>query len=108
MPAVTAAKPYILKRRSAQYRRRSERSTIACVSAGVRCRLFVLLTVFPDDVQREHVERERDEEQHQAERERGQSLGTVEFLVPDQQRDDLHGDRGHRLEWIRRQVGGKT
>src|SRR6187431_852431 len=105
MPAVTAAKPYILKRRSAQYRRRSERSTIAWVSAGVRRALFVLLTVFPDDVQREHVERERDEEQHQAERKGGQGLGAVELLVSDQQRDDLHGDRGHGLG-IRGQVGG--
>src|SRR6187399_2971999 len=62
--------------------------TMACVSCAVRCGLFVLLTIFPDDVQREHVEGQGHEEQHQAQSERGQRLGAVELLVTDQQRHD--------------------
>src|SRR5215207_6114858 len=99
MPAVTAAKPYARKRRSAQYRRRRLRATIAWVSFGVRRALFVLLTVFPDDVQGQNVESQRDQEQHETEREGRERLRAVEFLVADQQRDDLHGDGGHGFEW---------
>jgi hypothetical protein len=69
-----------------------------------------LLTVLPDDVQREHVQSQRHEEQHEAEGERGERLGAVEFLVADEQRHDLYGHRRDRFERIdgevRREAGG--
>src|SRR5262245_25747727 len=105
MPAVTAAKPYARKRRSAQYRRLRLWATIAWVSCGVRRGLFILLSILADDVQRENVQRQRHEEQHQAEREGRQGLGTVEFLVADQQGHDLHRHGGDGLERIRREIG---
>ena len=53
------------------------------------------------------VEHQRDEEQHEAEREGRQRLGAVELLVADQQGHDLHGHGGHRLERIGGEVGGE-
>ena len=44
----------------------------------------------------------------QAQREGGQRLGAVEFLVADQQRDDLHGDGGDGLKRVGGQVGGQA
>ena len=43
---------------------------------------------------------------HQAQRKRGQRLGTIELLIAGQQGDDLNRDGGNRPERIGREVRG--
>src|SRR5262245_45569935 len=95
MPKNTAIMPYIWKRRSAQYRRRKLFATRSWVSCGERVadvarstmpagafgkslvRSLILFPILLHDVEGQHVERERHEEQHQAERECRERLRAV-------------------------------
>src|SRR3546814_14625765 len=54
----------------------------------------ICLAVFLHDAQGDDVEKEGDDEQHQAKRKSGKCLGAVEFLIAGQQLHDLRRDCG--------------
>jgi len=62
--------------------------------------LFIFFTIPAHDIQGYYVENQGDHEQQQTQGKGGQGLGTVKFLVADQQGDDLYGNRGDGLQGI--------
>src|SRR3546814_9432081 len=56
--------------------------------------------IFLHHAKRDDVEEEGDDEEDEAEREGGERLGAVEFLIAGQQLDDLGGDRGDAGEGV--------
>src|SRR3954454_4297312 len=102
--SATAAKPTPRNQRSTMYRRR----TRLCIAGSLQregARLLILLLVAAHDAQRDEVQEKRNQEQGKAEREGGESLRAVEFLVAGQKLDDLHGDGCDARERVGGEVG---
>ena len=68
---------------------------------------FVCLPVLSNHNQADDVEAERDEKQHEPERERGKRLRTIEFLIANQQRNDLDSDGRNGLKRVGRQLDAR-
>ena len=69
-------------------------------------RSFVLLPVFTHNHQGDDVQSQRQAEQCQAQSEGDQGFRAGEFGIAGQLADDFHRHGGHRLERVKRQLGG--
>src|SRR5690349_19465915 len=85
-----AKKPKKRKRRSALYRLAMR----FCIPSPVQREaaadaLFICFSIFAHHAERDEIEDQGDHEEQQSEREGGQRLGAVEFLIARQKLDDL-------------------
>ena len=70
--------------------------------------LFILLPVFPYDIQRDNIENKGNDKKDKSQGKSCQGFRAVKFLVSDQEGDNLHCNRGNSLERIGSEVGSKS
>src|SRR5690606_28978600 len=103
--ATSAATPSMRKRRSFACRRASDLSTASEMRSGAAANppavtSLILLTVFTDDVERDHIQAERDRKKRQTERKGDERLRAREIEIAGQLVDDGDRHRRDRLERI--------
>src|SRR5260221_8408183 len=105
-PRAIAPVPWAMTLSAGRERGATPAATFCCeVRARAALASLILLPVLAHDLEGDDVEQQRRDEQHEAERERGQRLRAVEFVVADQQRHDLHGHGRDGLERVEGELG---